>query len=75
MNGPPIEDDVAQIQSQLDMARDMLAKQNGEIANLRSQNAEQEFDIKHLKAEIIKLQHALKSCQTELNGSKGASQS
>lgn len=66
MNGPPIEDDVVQIQGQLDMARDMLAKQSGEIANLQNRNNELEFDIKHLKAEIIKLQHALRSCETNL---------
>lgn len=72
MNGPPIEDDVAHVQGQLDIAREMIAKQSGDIANLQNKNSELEFDIKHLRAEIVKLQHALKSCETQLNGSKGA---
>ncbi len=72
MNGPPLEDDVAHIQGQLDIAREIIARQNGEVANLRNQIAEQQFDIKHLQAEIIKLRHELQ-CQRKATESKGES--
>ncbi len=80
MNGPPLEDDVAHMQGQLDIGRALIARQAGELATMRSdmavmqkENEQLHFDVKFLKAEIVKLQHALKSCQLELNGSKDAS--
>ncbi len=73
MNGPPLEDDVAHIQAQLDIAREIIARQSGDIATLNNANAELTFDIKYLKAEIIKLRHELQ-CQTNLTPvSKGDS--
>ncbi len=71
MNGPPLEE-VSYVQGQLDMALNIIAKQNGEIANLQNRISEQQFDIKHLKAEIIKLRHELQ-CQKKMNESKGDS--